>query len=135
MITSKQMTSPVFLYTSIRMVSNCFIGSCVDEEKSMNKIRTVSDNFGQFWAVVDKRLCYNSRVKDDGPGLSFDYELLPTQWFSPVTKQFVLYGMFVTPGRKSLVTWLTHIEPKSCRTMSHDAAQCRKTPKSIPAIM
>lgn len=27
-------------------------------------------------------------------------------------RQFVLYGMFVAPGRKPLVTWFTLIEPK-----------------------
>ena len=33
------------------------------------------DSFGQLWTILDKMLCYNSSVKDDGSGLSFVYEL------------------------------------------------------------
>lgn len=65
----------------------------------MIKLRTVLDNSGQFWTVLDKMLCYNGRVKDDGSGLSFDDELLPAQLFSPVTEQFTLYRMSVTLAR------------------------------------
>ena len=82
------------------------------------------DISGQFWTVLNKILCYNGKIKDNGPGLSFDYELLPTQWFSPDTKQFVLYGMFITPGRKSMLPNPSESNPKvvaQCRTMSHDA--------------
>ena len=65
----------------------------------MIKLKAVSDNLGQFWTVLDKMLCYNGRVKDDGSGLSFDDELLPAQLFSPVTEQFTLYRMSVTLAR------------------------------------
>ena len=41
----------------------------------MIKLKAVSDNFGQFWTVMDKMLWYNSSVKDDGSGLSFNDEL------------------------------------------------------------
>lgn len=57
---------------------------------SMIKLKTVPDNFGRFWTVLDKMLCYNSRVKDDGSGLSFVYELLPLNGFSLDAEQSVL---------------------------------------------
>lgn len=65
----------------------------------MIKLKAVSDNLGQFWTVLDIMLWYNSSVKDDGSGLSFDDELLPAQLFSPVTEQFTLYRMSVTLAR------------------------------------
>ena len=43
-------------------------------KKSLSKLKTVLDNSGQFGTVLDKMLCYNGRVKDDGSDLSFGDE-------------------------------------------------------------
>ena len=105
-------------------------------KKSLSKLKTVLDNSGQFGTVLDKMLCYNGRVKADGFGLSFVYELFThSTGFLLDAEQSVLHGMLGTPRRKSLLPCPAQIAPESCRTMSHDVAQCRKTPKSICAIM
>ena len=59
-------------------------------KKSLSKLKTVLDNSGQFGTVLDKMLCYNGRVKDDIPGLSFDHDLFHAQWLSLDTEQSVL---------------------------------------------
>lgn len=90
---------------------------------------------GQFRTVWYKMLRYNGRVKEDGSGLSFVYELFYSTGFSLDAKQSVLHGMLAMLRIKSLVPCLRESTPESWHTMSHDAAQCRKTPKSICAIM
>ena len=91
---------------------------------------------GQFRTVWYKILCYNGRVKADGFGLSFVYELFThSTGFLLDAEQSVLHGMLGTPRRKSLLPCPAQIAPESCRTMSHDVAQCRKTHRSIRARM
>ena len=81
---------------------------------------------GQFRTVWYKILCYNGRVKADGFGLSFVYELFThSTGFLLDAEQSVLHGMLGTPRRKSLLPCPAQIAPESCRTMSHDVAQCR----------
>lgn len=65
----------------------------------MIKLRTVLDNSGQFWTVLDKMLCYNGRVKDDGSGLSVGHEHFHAQCLSLDAEQFTLYRMSVTLAR------------------------------------
>ena len=72
----------------------------------MIKLKAVSDNSGQFWTVLDSfgqfwTKCCGIIVVSKMMVLVYPLTMsfLPAQWFSPVTEQFVLKGMLITPAR------------------------------------
>lgn len=92
----------------------------------MIKLRTVLDNSGQFWTVLDKMLCYNGRVKDDGSELSFVYGLLSAQRIFAGCRTVRLVRNVRRAPQKVIVTLPGANRPlkvvSQCRTMSHDVA-------------
>ena len=93
---------------------------------SLSKLKTVLYNFGQFWTVLDKMLCYNDRVKEDGSGLSFVYELFPLNRFFAGCRTVRLVRNVRRAPQKVIVTLPGANRPlkavAQCRTMLHDVA-------------
>ena len=98
-------------------------------KKSLSKLKTVLDNSGQFGTVLDKMLCYNGRVKDDGSDLSFGDE--------PFARSTVFRWV---PNSPSCIECL--LRPREACSLLSGAnrllkvgARCRTMPMSIRAIM
>ena len=81
---------------------------------------------GQFRTVWYKILCYNGRVKEDGSGLAFVYELFSTQ------RVFCWMPNSLSCTECSPCPAKSHWYPAYANRLLKVGAQCRMMPKSIP---